>query len=704
MMKQMNLAGKMLVAFLLVGIIPFVIVSIISLHKVNKSLTFQAFSQLIAVRDIKKNQVENYLDSIKKQMIVFSKSISTKDALFDFKDHFSQYFEVKKSRAQDGNILERDIIEGVNAFYHNAYSDEYRKRNNGKSPDVASLLKGVGIDGIALQYDYIVANDNPMGSKHLLDKSPNDPGSYFGIQHKMFHPIFRHEMMLFGYYDILLADHKNGNVVYSARKTLAFGTSLVDGPYRDSGMGKAFRLANAAENEDDVFVVDFAPFAPAFDDPACFVASSVFGGTSNERIGVAIFQLPINFFNAIMSERSGMGESGETYLVGPDKLMRSDSRSDMQFHSVLNSFKNREKGKVDTQASQSALSGKTGQKIIADYNGNRVLSAFTSIKGDGLNWALIAEIGSDEALAARKSLAWIIWTVAVIGFVVILGVAVRTTRQITRPVDMISTKLKTGAHRVAMASSQVLSSSQQLAEGSGKQAASIEETSAALEEMAAMIRQNADNSRQADSLMGEVNQVVKKAEESMSNLTSAMGQISDSGKETFKIIQTIDSIAFQTNLLALNAAVEAARAGEAGAGFAVVADEVRNLAIRSAKAAKNTAELIESTVASVKDGTTLAGEASGAFGQVAHRAIKVGGLLTEIAAASNEQAQGIEQVNLAVNEMDKVVQQNSALSEESAAASKEMTDEADGMIEIVASLMHLIRGDSHQDFDDSAEG
>jgi len=692
-MKQMKLSSKMLVAFLLVGIVPFTIVSFISLHKVNKSLTLQAFSQLIAVRDIKKNQVKNYLDDIKKQIIVFSKSISTEDALFDFNDQFSKYFEEKKGRALDDKSFERNIIKDVNAFYRNEYSREYKNRNNGKSPNVVSMLEGVGLNGIALQYDYIVVNDNPFGSKDQLDKSPNDLVSYFGVQHNIFHPMFRGQMKLFGYYDILLVEHENGNVVYSTRKDLSFGTSLMDGPYRDSGMAKAFSLANAAESEDDVFFVDYEPFVPAFDDPACFVATPVFGSSSNRRLGVAIFQLPFGLFNAIMSERSGMGKTGETYLVGQDKLMRSDSKSDMQFHSVLNSFRNREKGKVDTEASQAALSGETGQKVIVDYNGNRVLSAFTSIKTNGLNWALIAEIGRDEALAAQKSLTWIICGLAIIGFIIILGVAIWISRQITHPVDAISTKLKTGADRVDITSSQLMSSSQQLAEGSSEQAASIEETSAALEEMAAMIRQTANNSRQADSLMGEVNQVVEKAEESMSNLSAAMGQISDSGQETFKIIQTIDSIAFQTNLLALNAAVEAARAGEAGAGFAVVADEVRNLAIRSAEAAKNTADLIESTVDRVKDGTALVGEAGEAFGQVTCSAVKVGGLLTEIANASNEQAQGIEQINLAVNEMDRVVQQNSAGAEESAAASKEMTDEAGRMIEMVESLMRLIRGD-----------
>jgi len=172
-----------------------------------------------------------------------------------------------------------------------------------------------------------------------------------------------------------------------------------------------------------------------------------------------------------------------------------------------------------------------------------------------------------------------------------------------------------------------------------------------------------------------------------------MDEISKASDETSKIIKTIDEIAFQTNLLALNAAVEAARAGEAGAGFAVVADEVRNLAMRAADAAKNTAELIEGTVKKVGDGTNLVNTTNEAFGKVAVSASKVGELVAEIASASNEQSQGISQVNTAVTEMDKVVQQNAANAEESASASEEMNAQAEQMKSMVNELGELVGGE-----------
>src|SRR5512140_2827122 len=184
-----------------------------------------------------------------------------------------------------------------------------------------------------------------------------------------------------------------------------------------------------------------------------------------------------------------------------------------------------------------------------------------------------------------------------------------------------------------------------------------------------MTKQNAENAAQANNLMAETKGAVTRANQSMGKLTESMGEITKASEETSKIIKTIDEIAFQTNLLALNAAVEAARAGEAGAGFAVVADEVRNLAMRAADAAKNTANLIEGTVKKIKEGSGIVDKTGAEFVQLSDSAAKMGGLISEMAAASNEQAQGIEQINKAVSEMDKVVQVNAANAEESASAS-----------------------------------
>ena len=303
-------------------------------------------------------------------------------------------------------------------------------------------------------------------------------------------------------------------------------------------------------------------------------------------------------------------------------------------------------------------------------------------------------IGKDRASlygTLKNAMLALLAVVTMVGLVMV-GAGVFIARSITRPVRQVIQGLTDSSERFVSVSSQVSSASQSLAEGASEQAASIEETSSSLEEMSSMTRQNADNASTADGLMKEAKGMVERANGSMTELTQSMEDISKASDETSKIIKTIDEIAFQTNLLALNAAVEAARAGEAGAGFAVVANEVRNLAMRAAEAAKNTSVLIEGTVKKVREGSELVERTGGAFAEVSRSAAKVADLVAEIAAASSEQAQGIDQINKAVAEMDKVTQQTAANAEESASASEEMNAQAEQMKDVAAELMAIVGG------------
>jgi methyl-accepting chemotaxis protein len=307
-------------------------------------------------------------------------------------------------------------------------------------------------------------------------------------------------------------------------------------------------------------------------------------------------------------------------------------------------------------------------------------------------WIIGSGIYLDEVAAEINRIFFQIFLAALFITVGGLLLAYFMSRSIARPVNRIVQDLYRGTDQVSAASRQVSSASQTLAEGASQQAAGLEETSSSMEEMSSMTRQNADNARQANILMGETSRVVEEADQAMGELNGSMRDISKSSEETAKIIKTIDEIAFQTNLLALNAAVEAARAGEAGAGFAVVADEVRNLAMRAAEAAKNTAILIEESVQKIKTGTQIVERTNQAFGQVNSEAKKIKQLVGEIAAASQEQAQGIEQSNRAISEMNRIVQSNAASAEESAAASEEMYGQAEFMKSTVSNLSLLIAG------------
>ena len=329
-----------------------------------------------------------------------------------------------------------------------------------------------------------------------------------------------------------------------------------------------------------------------------------------------------------------------------------------------------------------------------DYKGVSKIAGFAPIALTG--WSVVITQDAAEFLEAAHSIRNFIAMIGIAFLVITVILVVYFARGISRPIKKAVDEMGEGANQVAAASSQVAAASQSLAEGASEQASALEETSSSLEEMASMTKQNAGNAGQADGLMKEANRVVEKAKETMGNLTRSMTEITAASDETYKIIKTIDEIAFQTNLLALNAAVEAARAGEAGAGFAVVAEEVRNLARRSAEAAKNTSTLIEGTVQKIKKGSALVDETNGAFAEVSVNASKVGDLVGEIAAASQEQSQGIDQINKAVAEMDKVIQATAASAEESASASEEMNAQAEQMKFISRTLVDIIGGNGHE--------
>ncbi|EOW3269857.1 methyl-accepting chemotaxis protein [Escherichia coli] len=244
--------------------------------------------------------------------------------------------------------------------------------------------------------------------------------------------------------------------------------------------------------------------------------------------------------------------------------------------------------------------------------------------------------------------------------------------------------VRNGANAIYSGASEVATGNNDLSSRTEQQAASLEETAASMEQLTATVKQNAENARQASHLALSASETAQRGGKVVDNVVQTMRDISTSSQKIADIISVIDGIAFQTNILALNAAVEAARAGEQGRGFAVVAGEVRNLAQRSAQAAREIKSLIEDSVGKVDVGSTLVESAGETMAEIVSAVTRVTDIMGEIASASDEQSRGIDQVGLAVAEMDRVTQQNAALVEESAAAAAALEEQASRLTEAVA--------------------
>ena len=326
------------------------------------------------------------------------------------------------------------------------------------------------------------------------------------------------------------------------------------------------------------------------------------------------------------------------------------------------------------------------ERLTVLYTGiGRECEELAKVEADSLHQQQLA---AASQFAASK---WITSLMLALGAAV-AGASLWLARSASIRLRRCAGEMIEGTRQVSAAANQVAAASQSLAKGTSEQAATLEETSSSTTEIAAITRKNAENTQAVAGLMGETARLVSLANHNLEDMVQSMKEINGSSAKISKIIRVIDEIAFQTNILALNAAVEAARAGEAGMGFAVVADEVRNLAQRSAQAARDTALLIEDSIAKSSEGSSKLDTVAQSIRRITGSSTEVKTLVDEVNAGSQEQARGIEHITSAVGKMDRVTQRSAANAEESATASEELASQAKSLYNLVESLRHLIGG------------
>lgn len=696
----MKMKPLLILCMVIAGLVPMALTSLIVAKQASGVMSENMLDELNAEVDSQKTFIETYVGFLRGQAVTLGQNSAVKSAMLKF----NTSFQALGKNIEDVGVSKNEMQSRLQRFYESEFIPNLRA--GGGNASVGELLPKTDA-GLVAQYRYLVENPNPTGSKENLDTHGTDDS--YGRAHQSEHDMFRTFLRQFGYYDIFLIEPENGTIVYSVYKETDYGTSLFNGPHRDSNLAAAAREALTAA-PGQVVTVDFKHYTPSSNAAAAFFATPVYSG--REVAGVLAFQMPLDEINGKMLQASEGSETKEAMLIGSDSYMRSQSRFSEE-NTILNV-------QVDSEATTLAMAGKKGT-VTETTDNVKYLTAYAPVELQDIEWAVISRVTADEAMAPVVTLtktALIVAMCAAIAsalfamilggyFYRMLGGDPSEMAQIAKNIsegdlsDRSEDENRVGAYAeivnmranlrrvlneanhiaelVRSGAAQLSDGNRGLSERTEQQAANLEQTGSSTEELTSTVKQNAENARSANDLALNTQERAVSSGQVASKAITAMEEISSASERISDIIGVIDEIAFQTNLLALNAAVEAARAGEQGRGFAVVASEVRQLAGRSASAAKEIKDLIEDSVKKVRDGTGLVTESGDELKTIVGSVSKLTEIVGHIAVATDEQALGIEQINQALVHMDSVTQQNATLVKEAANTSRTMSDQA-GML------------------------
>ncbi|GDX94734.1 methyl-accepting chemotaxis protein [Planctomycetia bacterium] len=633
------LTNPLLLALLGVSLIPMLFMGIMSYRTAAAALEQQAFKQLETVNTVTGKAVERYFDTLHQEIAVLAEAETSREALREFTAGMATLLTDDKVTDAGLAAARREL----EAFYTGDFATEYEKRT-GTPKDMRPLAEVLDDDAAYAQYLYLRTNPNPIGSKHLLDAAADN--SAYTKAHARWHPFFRSLKEKYGVSDVFLIDASQGRVVYNASKEVDFCVSMRTGPLAQSNLAAAFQQVAAAGRRGAVTFGRFQRYLPSCDAPAAFLMASIHDGRT--FVGALAFQLPLDQIDRIVGETTGMGRTGETYAIGPDREFRSNSRFAAEMGvktTVING-----KFKVDTPAVKAALDqGTAGTGLQTGHRGKPALVSWRPVTvhrdagggGNDLRWALVSEIDAVEVREPISRLLRLGLTVFGLTAAAVLAVSSLIARRLTSESRRQATLvggIVDNTHALASASEELTSVSQQMS-------AAAEETTAQANLVSAAAEQVSGNARTVsgsiENLVASIHDIARNAQSAattarqavdMATTTSTtMNALGHSSNEIGAVVKVINSIAEQTNLLALNATIEAARAGEAGKGFAVVANEVKELARETAKATEDIGGRIEGMQGEAR----RAVEAIAEIGSVIE---KIDALQTKIAAAVEEQS------------------------------------------------------------------
>ncbi len=459
-----SIRGRLVVGIAALALIPLILLALVLGYYASRqstlSLNQRANDQMASIRAGKQEEIKAYFGNVANLMRTVANTSEVRQAL------------------RDGAATQPQMAAGVDLdqartalvdYYRNDFSRQFSTRNPGQRADISGLVATLPPQTLAAQYAYIAKNPNPLGKKGDLDQA--DDGSAYSAVHARIHGYARRAVQDYGLYDFFLVDAQTGVVVYTYFKELDFATSLRDGPWAQSGLGQAYSKAMSSKTADAVLITDYAPYRPSYDDQASFVSTPII--EDGRTVGVFVVQLPIDRVNQIMTfsdrwKEVGLGDSGETYLVGPDKTPRSISRfmkeNSTGFvemmrglkapQSKLASMDSRDSNiglmTVDTRGVQGALAGNTGTAVYPDYRGINVLGSYAPIDVLGLRWVILSEIDESESNAPVAALQRGI-AIAGLGTLLLMGLialfsGLRLARSINVPLAQVQdTVLKVGA-------------------------------------------------------------------------------------------------------------------------------------------------------------------------------------------------------------------------------------------------------------------